>query len=128
MTEYYKCPNCKNEVPETLYCLECGAPLYKKDDLKRILEEKPKPLESKITTTQKLKLALGKLKLEIENQVDLRELYALSVENNEEFFQYPLMYNMMGNTRDEKNLLEEWGFRLTQVQLVERHVYSRLKK
>ena len=23
------CPNCKEEVPKTLYCLNCGYPLYK---------------------------------------------------------------------------------------------------
>jgi len=28
-TEVVLCPNCKGEVPKTLYCLNCGYPLYK---------------------------------------------------------------------------------------------------
>ena len=28
-TEVILCPNCKEEVPKTLYCLNCGYPLYK---------------------------------------------------------------------------------------------------
>jgi len=28
-TEVVLCPNCKEEVPKTLYCLNCGYPLYK---------------------------------------------------------------------------------------------------
>ena len=27
--EVLLCPNCKEEVPKTLYCLNCGYPLYK---------------------------------------------------------------------------------------------------
>jgi hypothetical protein len=30
-TEVILCPNCKEEVPKTLYCLNCGYPLYKEE-------------------------------------------------------------------------------------------------
>ena len=39
-TEVVLCPNCREEVPKTLYCLNCGYPLYKMDlDLPRHEEE-----------------------------------------------------------------------------------------
>lgn len=37
--EVVHCPNCKEEVPKTLYCLNCGHPLYKETSL---MEEAPK--------------------------------------------------------------------------------------
>ncbi len=36
--EVVHCPNCKEDVPKTLYCLNCGFPLYKEEQVK---EEKP---------------------------------------------------------------------------------------
>lgn len=38
--EVVHCPNCKEDVPKTLYCLNCGFPLYKEEQPK---EEKPAP-------------------------------------------------------------------------------------
>jgi len=38
--EVVHCPNCKEDVPKTLYCLNCGFPLYKEEQVK---EEKPAP-------------------------------------------------------------------------------------
>lgn len=38
--EVVHCPNCKEEVPRTLYCLNCGFPLYKEV---APMEEVPKP-------------------------------------------------------------------------------------
>ncbi|MGQ9680210.1 MAG: hypothetical protein ACUVV4_05535 [Candidatus Bathyarchaeia archaeon] len=38
--EVVHCPNCKEEVPKTLYCLNCGFPLYKEV---ASMEEAPKP-------------------------------------------------------------------------------------
>ena len=39
-TEVVLCPNCREEVPKTLYCLNCGYPLYKMDlDLPKHEEE-----------------------------------------------------------------------------------------
>jgi hypothetical protein len=46
-TEVIHCPNCKEEVPRTLYCLNCGYPLYKLEQQK-IVEtpvEEPVPEE-----------------------------------------------------------------------------------
>lgn len=40
--EVVLCPNCKEEVPKTLYCLNCGYPLYKMDVLEKAKEEEPK--------------------------------------------------------------------------------------
>jgi len=39
--EVVLCPNCKEEVPKTLYCLNCGYPLYKMDVLEQARKEKP---------------------------------------------------------------------------------------
>jgi len=33
-TEVIRCPNCKEDVPKTLYCLNCGYPLYKLEQKK----------------------------------------------------------------------------------------------
>jgi hypothetical protein len=39
------CPNCKEEVPKTLYCLNCGFPLYKDEELD---QEKTERLEAEV--------------------------------------------------------------------------------
>jgi hypothetical protein len=39
-TEVLPCPNCKEEVPKTLYCLNCGYPLYKIEEESAVVEEK----------------------------------------------------------------------------------------
>ena len=39
-TEVVHCPNCKEDVPKTLYCLNCGFPLYREEQPK---EEKAEP-------------------------------------------------------------------------------------
>jgi hypothetical protein len=33
-SEVVHCPNCNEDVPKTLYCLNCGYPLYKMDQQK----------------------------------------------------------------------------------------------
>jgi len=43
-TEVVLCPNCKEEVPKTLYCLNCGYPLYKMQSSPNCKEEVPKTL------------------------------------------------------------------------------------
>lgn len=46
-TEVINCPNCKEDVPKTLYCLNCGYPLYKLEQKKAepeagaVVETKP---------------------------------------------------------------------------------------
>jgi hypothetical protein len=46
--EVVHCPNCKEDVPKTLYCLNCGFPLYKEEQPKEEKVEqpdlKPKPV------------------------------------------------------------------------------------
>ena len=37
--EVVHCPNCKEEVPKTLYCLNCGYPLYKEEQDKEVKAE-----------------------------------------------------------------------------------------
>jgi hypothetical protein len=32
ISENVECPNCKEKVPKTLYCLSCGYPIYKMDE------------------------------------------------------------------------------------------------
>lgn len=43
-TEVVLCPNCKEEVPKTLYCLNCGYPLYKMN-LDRSAPKEPKEVK-----------------------------------------------------------------------------------
>jgi hypothetical protein len=53
-TEVVLCPNCREEVPKTLYCLNCGYPLYKmnldspkhEEDVRVEVESEPFSLES----------------------------------------------------------------------------------
>ncbi|MGD0803117.1 MAG: hypothetical protein ABSA11_03490 [Candidatus Bathyarchaeia archaeon] len=40
-SEVVHCPNCKEDVPKTLYCLNCGFPLYKEEQPKEEKVEKP---------------------------------------------------------------------------------------
>jgi len=46
-TEVVQCPNCKEKVPKTLYCLNCGYPLYKMEQPSEleIPAEGNKPIE-----------------------------------------------------------------------------------
>ncbi len=44
-TEVVLCPNCKEEVPKTLYCLNCGYPLYKMQSSPAIKDEEKKTEE-----------------------------------------------------------------------------------
>lgn len=45
-TEVVHCPNCKEDVPKTLYCLNCGYPLYKIEQKKAdMVEPEPETLE-----------------------------------------------------------------------------------
>ncbi len=39
--EVVHCPNCKEDVPKTLYCLNCGFPLYKEEQPKEEKGEQP---------------------------------------------------------------------------------------
>jgi hypothetical protein len=41
-SEVVHCPNCKEDVPKTLYCLNCGFPLYKEEQLKEEVKNEPK--------------------------------------------------------------------------------------
>ena len=49
--EVLLCPNCKEEVPKTLYCLNCGYPLYKieldqpEKDVEVVVDAAPEPVE-----------------------------------------------------------------------------------
>ncbi len=57
-TEVVLCPNCKEDVPKTLYCLNCGYPLYKMELDKSVTEEaedviievEPEPFEAEAVT------------------------------------------------------------------------------
>jgi len=45
-SEVIHCPNCKEDVPKTLYCLNCGYPLYKIEQKKtEMVEPEPETLE-----------------------------------------------------------------------------------
>jgi hypothetical protein len=44
-SEVIHCPNCKEDVPKTLYCLNCGYPLYKIEQKKTEMEPEPETLE-----------------------------------------------------------------------------------
>jgi hypothetical protein len=44
-SEVIHCPNCKEDVPRTLYCLNCGYPLYKIEKSSEVSEPEPETLE-----------------------------------------------------------------------------------
>lgn len=54
--EVILCPNCDEDVPKTLYCLNCGYPLYKVDqeqvelEKSEVLEEAAERIELELTT------------------------------------------------------------------------------
>ena len=81
-TEVVLCPNCKEEVPKTLYCLNCGYPLYKmgldlprhEEDVRVEIEPEPFSLEP-----------LTKLAESTEVALDIEEVATLpTIEENEE--------------------------------------------
>ena len=43
-SEVIHCPNCKEDVPRTLYCLNCGYPLYKLEQEKKSEEQTEEPV------------------------------------------------------------------------------------
>lgn len=43
-SEVIHCPNCKEDVPKTLYCLNCGYPLYKLEQQKKTEEPDQEPV------------------------------------------------------------------------------------
>ena len=43
-SEVIHCPNCKEDVPKTLYCLNCGYPLYKLEQQKKAEEPEEEPV------------------------------------------------------------------------------------
>ncbi len=43
-SEVIHCPNCKEDVPKTLYCLNCGYPLYKLEQQKKAEEPVEEPV------------------------------------------------------------------------------------
>jgi len=53
-TEVVLCPNCKEEVPKTLYCLNCGYPLYKMQSTPAAKDEEKKVEVSEPETTEPL--------------------------------------------------------------------------
>lgn len=49
-TEVVLCPNCEEEVPKTLYCLNCGYPLYKMELDTPVHEEEDEEVDVEIDT------------------------------------------------------------------------------
>jgi hypothetical protein len=48
LSEVIHCPNCKEDVPKTLYCLNCGYPLYKLEQEKKAEDQ----TEDSVTETE----------------------------------------------------------------------------
>jgi len=84
-TEVVLCPNCREEVPKTLYCLNCGYPLYKmnldspkhEEDVRVEVEPEPFSLESLTklaesaeTTTDKEELTVAPAIEETEAEIE----------------------------------------------------------
>jgi hypothetical protein len=55
--EIIHCPNCKEDVPKTLYCLNCGYPLYKLEKQKTE-EEQEKAKEQKIVPQEEVDMSV----------------------------------------------------------------------
>ncbi|MBT3285668.1 hypothetical protein HN807_00035 [Candidatus Bathyarchaeota archaeon] len=43
-SEVIHCPNCKEDVPRTLYCLNCGYPLYKLEQEEKVEDQAEEPV------------------------------------------------------------------------------------
>jgi len=62
--EVLLCPNCKEEVPKTLYCLNCGYPLYKieadqpEKDVEVVVDEAPEPVEEPVVEAETIEEVL----------------------------------------------------------------------
>jgi len=55
-SEVIHCPNCKEDVPKTLYCLNCGYPLYKLEQQKA--EEPKKEPEAESETVEEVDMSV----------------------------------------------------------------------
>jgi hypothetical protein len=64
--EVLLCPNCKEEVPKTLYCLNCGYPLYK---IELDQKEQEKITEEVVPEPTKIEPVLTSL-VEVVNQIE----------------------------------------------------------
>ncbi|MCW4049059.1 MAG: hypothetical protein NWE89_04910 [Candidatus Bathyarchaeota archaeon] len=51
-SEIVHCPNCKEDVPKTLYCLNCGYPLYKIEQETPVEEVQPEPEVIEVETPE----------------------------------------------------------------------------
>lgn len=76
--EVVLCPNCEEEVPKTLYCLNCGYPLYKleleqaepeESEVIRV-EETPEEAEPELTIELKIEEELFPVAEEVETTVE----------------------------------------------------------
>ena len=85
-TEVVLCPNCREEVPKTLYCLNCGYPLYKMDlDLPRHEEEKEEDIGVEVEPEPFSLEPLTKLAESTDVASDIEELAIVpTIEENEE--------------------------------------------
>ncbi|MBS7620004.1 zinc ribbon domain-containing protein [Candidatus Bathyarchaeota archaeon] len=96
--EVVHCPNCREEVPKTLYCLNCGHPLYKETSL---MEEAPKQ----------------EVKPEPEAYVEPDEIH-LEPEAEEEVFE-PLIEEPMEEVKVDDMIVENPPTELNQMNLPE---------
>jgi len=57
--EVIQCPNCKEDVPKTLYCLNCGYPLYKLEQQIKVKEPVEEPdIESEIESKEEVDMSV----------------------------------------------------------------------
>ncbi len=67
--EVVHCPNCKEDVPKTLYCLNCGFPLYREDQPKEEkAESEVKPESSFVDDLNADSLDLVELVMSLEEE------------------------------------------------------------
>lgn len=80
-SEVIHCPNCKEDVPKTLYCLNCGYPLYKLEQ-QRMAEQpeeveavpEPKPMEQVDMSVEIEQSELIEPIVELESEPGLEEV------------------------------------------------------
>ena len=84
-SEVIHCPNCNEDVPKTLYCLNCGYPLYKIEQEQKVPEEATEPeiigtapedegIDMSVEIEQETEVQADVVEEEFETTIDVEEL------------------------------------------------------
>ena len=89
-SEVIHCPNCKEDVPKTLYCLNCGYPLYKLEQQKKAEEPVEEPVaEPEPDEDVDMSVEIEQLEPVVEPEPEEEELEEEPIEEPEEVEEEP---------------------------------------